>query len=60
MESARTRAPRELNPSGRIVGPGSALEALLVGRLEAFAERSFRTYRHIRAAAQFESGGAGR
>ena len=46
----------EANPPASVVAPlpavrpGGALEALLRGGLEAFAERSFRTYRHLRAA----------
>jgi DNA repair protein RecO (recombination protein O) len=36
-------------PAGS-VRPGGALETLLRGTVEAFAERSFRSYRHLRAA----------
>ena len=39
-------APGDL---GLEVRPGGALEALLRGALQAFAERAFRTYRHLRA-----------
>jgi hypothetical protein len=34
---------------GRAARPGGALEALLLGALQAFAERSFRSYRHLKA-----------
>ena len=38
--------------------PGGALEAILRGSLEGFAERSFRTYRHLASASVLRAGGA--
>jgi DNA repair protein RecO (recombination protein O) len=52
LESARQNAPSALGPEAlRAARPGGALEALLRGTLEAFAERPFRAYRHLRGAA---------
>ena len=41
--------PAALAVDAAAVRPGGALDALLRGALQAFAERSFRTYRHLRA-----------
>jgi DNA repair protein RecO (recombination protein O) len=45
----RTRRPAELGGAHEAARPGGALEALLRGTVEAFAERTFRCYRHVRA-----------
>jgi len=45
LESLRRVAPGGLSRDGR---PGAAVEMLLRGTLESFAERSFRTYRHFK------------
>ena len=42
--------PSELRVAPASVRPGGALEGILKGALQAFAERSFITYRHLRAA----------
>ena len=42
--------PAAVSVEAEVVRPGGALEALLKGSLQAFAERTFRTYRHLRAA----------
>jgi DNA repair protein RecO (recombination protein O) len=41
--------PSAVRVDGRAARPGGALEALLLGALQAFAERSFRSYRHLKA-----------
>ena len=51
----RKSAPQEVSVEPRRVGPGSALETLLRGTLECYAERRFRTYRHLRRMLQEES-----
>jgi DNA repair protein RecO (recombination protein O) len=55
LDAARARPPAELERRSAS-RPGGALELLLRGRLEEFAERRFRTYRHLRAAAAAEDG----
>jgi DNA repair protein RecO (recombination protein O) len=45
-----TSAPHALTLRSDVARPGGALESLLRGALEAFAERPFRSYRHLRAA----------
>jgi recombinational DNA repair protein (RecF pathway) len=42
--------PHRLDLSDEVARPGGALETLLRGTIEAFAERTFRSYRHLRAA----------
>ena len=42
--------PSAVDLPSRVVRPGGALETLLKGALQHFVERSFRTYRHLRAA----------
>lgn len=55
---AASRLPPAQMPAQRgAAGPGRALELLLRGRLEAFAERSFRSYRHLASATLPEGGG---
>jgi hypothetical protein len=56
MERSQRSLPTELAAFAAAARPGGALEALLRGTLESFAERSFRTYRHLRAAASLDSG----
>lgn len=45
-----TSPPSALDVPPGLARPGGALDALLRGSVEAFAERSFRSYRHLRAA----------
>ena len=52
------RPPAALAVSPERAKPGGALEALLRGSLETFAERRFRTYRHLRAATAGPGAGA--
>jgi len=48
LEAARQSAPARLGiGAARVARPGSGLETLLRGALEAFAERPFRAYRHL-------------
>lgn len=48
IASAAKHAPGDMPPGGAVVRSGGGLEAFLRGTLETFAERSFRTYRHLR------------
>lgn len=50
LAEARRRAPADV-ATRRATGPGGVLETLLRGRLESFAERAFRSYRHLRTGA---------
>jgi recombinational DNA repair protein (RecF pathway) len=51
LETARSRPPAAMERgSAGAARPGGALEALLRGTLEAFAERPFRSYRHLQGA----------
>ena len=50
LAAAARTAPSDLRGFERCARPGGALEALLRGGMEAFAERRFRTYRHLEAA----------
>jgi recombinational DNA repair protein (RecF pathway) len=50
--------PSALLVSPERAKPGGALEALLRGSLETFAEHRFRTYRHLRAATAGPGAGA--
>jgi DNA repair protein RecO (recombination protein O) len=54
LDSARRNPPSGLPECGAAVRPGGVLEALLRGTLESFAERPFRTYRHLSAMTNFE------
>lgn len=45
-----THAPAGVPVTPETARPGGVLESLLKGALQDFAERSFRTYRHLRAA----------
>jgi DNA repair protein RecO (recombination protein O) len=47
MERARTSPPPEMGEHAAAAKPGGALEILLRGTLEAFAEKKFRSYRHM-------------
>jgi recombinational DNA repair protein (RecF pathway) len=47
LEQARGQPPAALTVPRRVVRPGGALDLLLRGTLESFAERRFRTYRHL-------------
>jgi len=49
LQLCRRRPPAELGAPAAHVGPGGALESLLRGTLESFAERPFRSYRHLGA-----------
>jgi DNA repair protein RecO (recombination protein O) len=49
LDSARSNPPSALPEGGAAVRPGGVLETLLLGTLESFAERPFRTYRHLSA-----------
>jgi len=51
LRAARQAAPGELDDDRGAAAPGRALEALLRGTLESFAERRFRAYRHLNSAA---------
>jgi DNA repair protein RecO (recombination protein O) len=50
LEAARVEGPDVLAVDPGVAVPGGALEAMLRGTLEQFAERRFRGYRHLRAA----------
>jgi DNA repair protein RecO (recombination protein O) len=50
LAAFQTRPPSDLTIDPAASRPGGALDALLRGSLQAFAERTFRTYRHLRAA----------
>jgi len=50
LSDAGRLGPAEIEAEPGTVAPGGTLERLLRGTLEAFAERRFRTYRHLRAA----------
>jgi DNA repair protein RecO (recombination protein O) len=52
LASVRRLPPAAMPPAAGAGRGSSALEFLLRGMLEAFAERSFRTYKHFRAAAR--------
>jgi DNA repair protein RecO (recombination protein O) len=54
LDSARRLPPSELPPPVEAIRPGGALESLLRGTLERFAERSFRAYRHLESAVAAE------
>jgi recombinational DNA repair protein (RecF pathway) len=45
-----THAPAGVPVTAEAARPGGVLELLLKGALQDFAERSFKTYRHLRAA----------
>lgn len=60
IRKARTTAPVDLDVDPAAALPGGALEVLLRGTLEAFAERRFRCYRHVRAMTQDAAGEDGR
>ncbi len=47
IERARETPPSEMGGRTAAARPGGALEALLRGTLEAFAERGFKAYRHM-------------
>lgn len=50
LAAIESKAPSALGVAPEGARPSGPLEALLRGTLEAFAERSFRSYRHLRAA----------
>jgi DNA repair protein RecO (recombination protein O) len=50
LAAARRLSPNALSAPSRGLRCGEALEAFLRGSIEAFAERTFRTYRHFKAA----------
>jgi DNA repair protein RecO (recombination protein O) len=50
LEAAATSPPAAMAAHARAARPGGALESLLRGALEVFAEKRFRTYRHLAAA----------
>ncbi|HXV76274.1 MAG TPA: DNA repair protein RecO [Candidatus Polarisedimenticolaceae bacterium] len=47
----RSCAPLAVTGDARLAGPSGTLDVLLRGSLEAFVERRFRSYRHLRALA---------
>jgi len=55
LELTRRLPPAKVTAAPGILGSGSALDRLLRGTLESFAERSFRTYKHLRAATVAEA-----
>ena len=60
LDTARRMPPAELSSRhGRAVRPGGGLEALLRRTLEAYAERRFRAYRHMRAVSEPPAGPRG-
>lgn len=50
LMAASELPPGKIDADPGTVAPGGALEALLRGRLEAFAEKRFRAYRHLNGA----------
>jgi DNA repair protein RecO (recombination protein O) len=56
LENARHNPPGKIDQAAGPRKPGSALERLLRGRLEAFAELKFRTYRHLQSILSFPGG----
>ncbi len=59
LEALRRHPPAALPGAGPTARPRAALELLLRGTLEAFAERAFRSYRHFKARDRFAAGGEG-
>jgi DNA repair protein RecO (recombination protein O) len=57
LEAARSLPPTALADPARGLRCGGALEAFLRGSIEAFAERTFRTYRHFKAAEDLSADG---
>jgi len=55
--AARSR-PEAMNDCGRAARPGGVVEELLRGTLEAFVERTFRTYRHLAVLRRSSSSGS--
>src|SRR4029079_11118730 len=49
LRAASSAPPAAMHPHAAAARPGGALEALLRGTLEAFAEKRFRSYRHLAA-----------
>jgi DNA repair protein RecO (recombination protein O) len=56
LDAARRLPPAGLPSQGQAVRCGGALESLLRGTLERFAERGFRTYRHLEGAVRADTG----
>lgn len=50
LRQVRTSAPAVMQGDHALARPGGALEGVLRGTLESFAERSFRAYRHLATA----------
>lgn len=50
LRAIAAHGPADASLPPEVVRPGGPLETLLRGALEGFVERSFRTYRHLRAA----------
>ena len=59
IAKAQRSLPSQMGGLSAVAKPGSALEALFRGTLESFAERSFRTYRHLQAASRMDAGWSG-
>ncbi len=57
LAAAARTAPEGMGAAGPTAGLGGALDRFLRGTLEGFAERSFRSYRHLAAAARTRAGG---
>jgi len=49
LEAVRRRAPADMPEDSAVARPGGAVERLLRGTLESFAEKRFRAYRHFNA-----------
>jgi DNA repair protein RecO (recombination protein O) len=56
LERSRNNPPHKIEQTAGRMGSGSPLERLLRGRLEAFAEQKFRTYRHLHSMLSFPGG----
>jgi DNA repair protein RecO (recombination protein O) len=56
FDKAQRSLPAQITGLSEVARPGGALEGLLRGTLESFAERSFRTYRHLHAASSADPG----
>jgi recombinational DNA repair protein (RecF pathway) len=60
LDSVRRRPPSEMPANAGQARTSGAVETLLRGTLEAYAERSFRAYRHFRTAEAFAADGGQR
>jgi DNA repair protein RecO (recombination protein O) len=60
ISEAQRSLPSKMGDLSAAAEPGGALEALLRGTLESFAERTFRTYRHLQAASRLDAEWSGK